>query len=210
MYEPPLHRQEDLAAQHRLIETHPFGLLISHGPLGLIANSLPFLIDAGASKLGTLQAHMARANGQWRELADASEALVVFQGVNHYISPSWYETKRQTGKVVPTWNYVMVQARGRARVIDDAVWLQRQIRALTLKQEASRPAPWAVSDAPAPFIEAQVNAIIGVEIEIAEIKGKWKVSQNRNASDRAGVIAGLRSEGDAAALAMAKLVPQGD
>ena len=209
MYEPPHHRQEDLAAQHALIEAHPLGLLFSHGPSGLIANSLPFLIDAGASKLGTLQAHMARANGQWRDLGEASGVLVVFQGVDHYIAPSWYETKRQTGKVVPTWNYVMVQARGRPRIIDDAGWLHRQIGALTARNEAGRAPPWAVGDAPADFVAAQVAAIIGLEIEIAEIKGKWKLSQNRNAADRAGVIAGLLAERDAGAMEMAKLVPGG-
>ena len=206
MYEPPLHRQEDLAAQHALIVACPLGLLISCGPSGLLANSLPFLIDAGASKLGTLQVHMARANPQWRDLTGESDVLVVFQGVDHYITPAWYETKRQTGKVVPTWNYTMVQARGRPRVIHDAEWLHRQIGALTARHEAARPAPWAVTDAPAPFVAAQVGAIVGVEIDIAEIKGKWKLSQNRNAADRAGVIAGLEAEGDAAALVMAKLV----
>ena len=207
MYEPLLHRQDELAAQHRLIEARRIGLLISYGPTGLLANALPFLIDAGASKLGTLQAHMARANGQWRDLSPGTDVLVVFQGVDHYITPAWYETKRETGKVVPTWNYVMVQARGRPRVIDDAAWLRRQIDALTLTQEAARPAPWAPADAPAPFVAAQINAIVGLEIEIAEIKGKWKVSQNRNAADRAGVIAGLSAEGDAAALEMAALIP---
>ena len=207
MYEPPLHRQEDLAAQHALIVACPLGLLISCGPSGLLANSLPFLIDAGASKLGTLQVHMARANPQWRDLTGESDVLVVFHGVDHYITPAWYETKRQTGKVVPTWNYTMVQARGRPRVIHDAEWLHRQIGALTARHEAARPAPWAVTDAPAPFVAAQVGAIVGVEIDIAEIKGKWKLSQNRNAADRAGVIAGLEAEGDAAALVMAKLVP---
>ena len=210
MYEPLHHRQEDLGAQQALIEAHPLGLLVSHGQSGLIANSLPFLIDAGASKLGTLQAHMARANAQWRHLDGASDVLVVFQGVDHYITPSWYATKRQTGQVVPTWNYIMVQARGRPRVVDDASWLHRQIGALTARREAGRSAPWAVTDAPAAFVAAQVNAIIGLEIEIAEIKGKWKLSQNRNAADRAGVIAGLLEESDPAAMEMAKLVPSAD
>ena len=108
MYEPPLHREEDLAKQHALIRAHPLGLLISGGPGGLIANAIPFLIDPAASKLGTLRAHMARANPQWRELEHAPDPLVVFQGAEHYITPSWYATKRETGKVVPTWNYVMV------------------------------------------------------------------------------------------------------
>ena len=206
MYEPPLHRQDDVAAQHELIRRHPLGLLVSHGAQGLVANAIPFLVDAGASKLGTLRAHVARANGQWRDLREAGEALVVFQGVDHYVSPSWYATKRETGKVVPTWNYLMVQARGTARVIDDEAWLRRQIVALTQSQESERPAPWAVSDAPEDFVAAMVRQIVGVEIEIADIRGKWKASQNRNAADRAGVVEGLTADGDAHALAMAAIV----
>ena len=191
MYEPLLHRQDDLARQHALIRAHPLGLLVSSGPQGLLANAIPFLIDPAASPLGTLRAHVARANGQWRDLVEAPEALAVFQGVEHYISPSWYATKQATGKVVPTWNYAMVQARGRARVIEDDDWLARQIEALTQGQESRREKPWAVGDAPADFIAMQRKAIVGIEIEIAEIHGKWKTSQNRNAADRAGVVEGL-------------------
>ncbi len=206
MYEPPLHKQSDLAAQHALIRAHPLGLLISHGPSGLLANAIPFLIFPEESKLGVLRAHVARANPQWRDLQSADEALVAFQGFEHYITPSWYETKRQTGKVVPTWNYVLVQARGRPRVIEDAAWLRAQIEALTRQQEARRAAPWAVGDAPEDFIQMQMRAIVGVEIEIVDIKGKWKASQNRNAEDRAGVIAGLEAEGEPEAQEMAKIV----
>ncbi len=174
MYEPPLHREDDLSAQHDLIRRHPLGLLVSHGPQGLLANAVPFLVDAAASKLGTLSAHVARANGQWRDLPAAGEALVVFQGPDHYVSPSWYATKRETGKVVPTWNYVMVQARGIARVIEDEAWLRRQIAALTASEESARPAPWAVTDAPEDFIATMVRQIVGIEIEIADIRGKWR------------------------------------
>lgn len=203
MYEPLPHRQNDLAAQHALIVNHPLGLLISHGVRGLEANAIPFLIDADASSLGTLRAHMARANEQWRSLQDAAEALVVFQGADHYITPSWYATKRETGRVVPTWNYVMVQVRGRPRVIEDAAWLRRQIEDLTSKQERPRAAPWAVGDAPEAFVEAQIKAIVGLEVEITQIAGKWKASQNRPAADRAGVIAGLEAleEEDSARMA---------
>ena len=206
MYEPPLHRQDDLAAQHELIRRHPLGLLVTHGSQGLLANAMPFLIDPAAGKFGKLSAHMARANGQWRDLAEAGDALVVFQGSEHYISPSWYATKRETGKVVPTWNYVMVQARGTARVIEDAEWLRAQIAALTQTQETPRPAPWAVSDAPEDFVTAQVRQIVGLEIEITDIRGKWKASQNRNVADRTGVVAGLEGDGDPQALAMAAVV----
>jgi transcriptional regulator len=206
MYEPPPHREDDLEKLHALIRERPLGLLVSSGPQGLLANAMPFLIDPAASKLGTLRAHMARANGQWRDLAQAPEALVVFQGVDRYISPSWYATKRETGKVVPTWNYVMVQARGCAKVIEDDGWLSRQIEALTHAQEALRDRPWAVGDAPADFVAAQRRAIVGVEIEIVDIRGKWKASQNRNAADRAGVVAGLEALGDEEALEMAAIV----
>jgi transcriptional regulator len=201
MYEPPLHQQADREAIVALIRAHPLGLLISHGPSGLLANPIPFLIEGEI-----LRAHVARANPQWRDLQQATEALVVFQGPQHYISPSWYETKRETHKVVPTWNYLIAQVRGRPRVTDDAPWLRAQIEALTMSQEGARAAPWQVSDAPEDFIAMQMRAIVGVEIEISDIKGKWKASQNRNEADRAGVVAGLRADGDASALAVAEVV----
>jgi transcriptional regulator len=206
VYEPPLHRQDDLAKMHALIRAHPLGVLVSHGPMGLVANTIPFLLDTDGSSFGTLRAHMARANDQWSEFERAPDALVVFQGSAHYVSPSWYATKQETGKVVPTWNYVMVQARGAAKAVEDDAWLARQIEDLTRAHEKKRAMPWAVEDAPASFISAQRRAIVGVEIEITDLRGKWKVSQNRNAADRAGVTAGLIGDGDADALNMAALV----
>jgi len=206
MYEPPLHRQDEPAALYELIRRNPLGLLVSHGPQGLLANAIPFLVDSNVGERGLLSAHMARANGQWRDLKEGGEALVVFQGVDHYVSPSWYATKRETGKVVPTWNYVIVQARGVPKVIEDEAWLRGQIDALTHSQESPRPAPWAVSDAPDEFIAAQVRQIVGLEIAITDLRGKWKTSQNRNAADRAGVLAGLRADGDAQAHEMAVIV----
>jgi transcriptional regulator len=206
MYEPPLHRQDDLAALHALIRRRPLGLIVNRGPQGLAANAIPFLLDAETGPFGRLRAHVARANGVWRELQSAPETLVVFQDVDHYISPSWYATKRETGKVVPTWNYVMVQARGQARVIEDEGWLRGQIAELTATFEAGRAQPWAVSDAPEDFVATMARQIVGLEIEIVELRGKWKASQNRPAADRAGVIAGLTEDGDADALAMAAIV----
>ena len=206
MYEPPPHREDDLAKQHALIRARPLGLLIGQGAHGLTANAVPFLLAVQASRLGTLRAHIARANPQWRDLRENPEALVVFQGPDHYVSPSWYATKRETHKVVPTWNYVMVQARGKASIHEDDAWLSAQIAALTAGQETGREQPWAVSDAPEGFIALQRRAIVGIEIEIADIRGKWKASQNRSASDRAGVVAGLKTLGDAEALAMAAIV----
>jgi transcriptional regulator len=205
MYEPPLHRVEDLPELHALIRDRVFGLLISNGAEGLVANSAPFVLDSEASPLGTLKVHLARANPQWRDLQERPDALIVFQGHDHYITPSWYETKRETGKVVPTWNYTMVQAKGRAKVMDEA-WLSQQIEELTRALETRRERPWAVGDAPADFIAMQRRAIVGVEIEILDIRGKWKTSQNRNAADRAGVASGLDALGEEESRAMARIV----
>ncbi|HTV69669.1 MAG TPA: FMN-binding negative transcriptional regulator [Rhizobiaceae bacterium] len=205
MYEPPHHKETRLEVLHALIRAHPLGLLISAGADGPVADPVPFLLDAGIGPNGRLRAHLAKANPQVRLLAEStSPVLVVFQGVDTYVTPSWYETKRETGKVVPTWNYVIVQARGQARVIDDKNWLAGQIAELTSTHEAGRTAPWQVSDAPAPFIEAQIKGIVGIELDITDISGKWKVSQNRPIADRAGVADGL----EATASDMAKLVRQ--
>jgi transcriptional regulator len=194
MYQPPVFREEGLETLHSLIREHPLGTLITAGPGGLLANLAPFLLVEGGEK-GTLRAHLAKANDQVEALRSGTEALVVFQGPNAYITPSWYASKREHGCVVPTWNYVMVQARGRACVYDDAGWVRRQIEALTHSQEQKRAAPWRVDDAPEAFVAGQIQAIIGVEIPIASLEGKWKVSQNRPAADRRGVIEGLRGEG---------------
>ena len=191
MYQPPHFREDDLNVQHALMRAHPLGLLITAGTSGLIANSVPFHLDAGASEKGTLRLHLARANGQWRDIAAGSPVLAVFQGANSYVTPSWYKTKAETGKVVPTWNYAIVQARGPARVIEDAGWLLSQINAITGEHEGLREKPWSIGDAPEGFIRAQLKGIIGVEIEITEIEGKWKVSQNRSVADREGVAKGL-------------------
>ena len=202
MYQPPHFREERLEIQHALIRAHPLALLVSSGDAGLEVNPVPFLLDATASALGTLRAHVARANPQW----PGREALVVFQGVDAYVTPSWYASKREHGKVVPTWNYAIVQAGGRPRVVEDPVWLGAQIRALTAQEERTRAEPWAVDDAPAAFVAAQIKGIVGIEIPIARIEGKWKASQNRPPADREGVAAGLEGVAGEAALAMARLV----
>jgi transcriptional regulator len=207
MYQPPHFREDRLAVQHALIRAQSLGLLITAGPGGLQANHVPFLIDAGRSERGTLRVHLARANPQLHELAAVAECLVVFQGPQQYISPSLYPTKREHGKVVPTWNYITVHAWGRPQVNDDATWLRQQVEDLTVQNEGSRPAPWQVSDAPEPFVAAQLKGIVGIEIPITRIEGKWKVSQNRPAIDQAGVVAGLRGNGDDAEI-MASLVAE--
>ena len=138
MYQPPAFREDRLEVQHELIRAHPLGLLITAGPAGLLANPFPFLLDADGTPLGTLRLHIARANPHWREFDAIDECLVVFQGPQDYVTPSWYATKRETGKVVPTWNYAMVHVWGRPRVVNDAVWLRRQLDDLTASREADR------------------------------------------------------------------------
>jgi transcriptional regulator len=196
MYQPAHHREDRLEVQHGLIESHPFGLLISSGSEGLLANALPFLLQRMSGPLGTLQAHMARGNAQWQGL-DGQKVLTVFQGPQAYVSPSFYATKRETGKVVPTWTYAMVQARGVARLRTDPAWLDAQIATLTSRHEGSRAPSWAVSDAPRTFIESQMRGLVGIEIEIETIEGKWKVSQNRPEADRRGVAEGLAHDNPA-------------
>jgi transcriptional regulator len=194
MYLPAAFREERLEVLHALIRAHPLATLITAGGDGLIANLVPFiLVDAGDK--GTLRAHVAKANDQVNALQTGSDTLVVFHGPEAYITPSWYASKREHGRVVPTWNYAVVQVRGTPRVIDDAAWLRTQIGALTASQEGRRAEPWSVSDAPEPFIQGQMKAIIGIEIPVARIEGKWKVSQNRSAADREGVYEGLQAEG---------------
>lgn len=196
MYQPPHFREDARDAQHALIRAYPLGLLITAGPGGLTANPIPFLLDEGGEN-GILRAHLARANPQGQDLGAVEECLVTFQGPQGYVTPSWYASKQVHGRVVPTWNYATVHAWGRPRVIEDVAWLRRQIADLTALREEPRAEPWAVSDAPEPFVAAQVQALIGVEIPISRIEGKWKMSQNRTEPDRAGVIAGFRTAGEA-------------
>ncbi len=205
MYLPAHFKEDRRDVQFDLIRSHPLGLLVSAGPGGLMANSVPFLgyPDEGA---GVLRAHVARANPQWREFSLATECLVVFQGPQAYISPNWYPTKAETHKVVPTWNYATVQVWGRPSAIEDAAWLRRQIEDLTLSREGGQPKPWKVADAPADFVATQIKAIIGIEVAITRIEAKWKMSQNRSEADRQGVAAGLRAEGDKEQAEVARLV----
>jgi transcriptional regulator len=205
MYQPTHFREDRLEVQHALISAHPLGLLVTSGPAGLVANPIPFLIDPDASSNGTLRAHLARANPHLRDLVQVDECLVVFQGAEDYITPSWYASKREHGRVVPTWNYATVHCWGRPRVIEDQAWLRRQLDDLTALKEGRRPAPWAVEDAPPEFVTAQIRGIVGIEIPISRIEGKWKVSQNRSEADRAGVVEGLSREGSRSQ-AMADLV----
>lgn len=196
MYIPPAFREARIDVLHALIRQHPLGLLTSAGASGLLATPVPFLAYADEGRHGTLRAHVARANPHWRDLQGVGECLVVFMGPQGYVTPSWYPSKRETQKVVPTWNYATVHAWGRPRIVEDAAWLRRQIDDLTHAQEHARPKPWTVGDAPEDYLAAQMQAIVGIEIPIARIEGKWKLSQNRPEADHAGVVAGLGSPDD--------------
>ncbi len=204
MYAPPAFVEARTDVLYDLIHCHPLGLLITAGAGGLVANPLPFqLVTEGDGAV--LRVHQSRANPQLADL-DGADCLAVFQGPHAYVSPSWYATKQETGKVVPTWNYMIVQARGRARRIDDAAWLRAQVEALTQAREQGAAEPWSVDDAPADFVAAQLRGIVGVEIPVTQMDGKWKLSQNRAERDREGVVAGLAARGDAdLAAAMAAL-----
>jgi transcriptional regulator len=186
----------------------PFADLITLGTEGLEATPLPLMLDPSDGPQGSLIGHIARANPQWRTADVAQEALAIFSGPDSYISPSYYETKRLSGKVVPTWNYVTIHARGRISFFHEPEALLDLVRRLTDQHEGGRAAPWAVSDAPPDFIQSQLRGIVGLRLEITALTGKWKMSQNRSAADRAGVVAGLRADGGPGAEAVAAAVAE--
>jgi transcriptional regulator len=204
MYQPAHHIESRPEVLQELICAHPLGLLIANSPEGPVANPVPFLFDADKGPRGQLTCHVARANGQWKLIQDQPETpvLVVFQGPQAYVTPSWYAAKAEHGKVVPTWNYCIVQARGTASVHEDPAWLRAQVQALTGRHEEGRQTPWAVTDAPERFVETMLRGIVGIEIDILDLAGKWKVSQNRSAADRAGVKQGLEDDGNEAMAAL--------
>ncbi len=196
MYTPTAFRQDDLATLHEQMRATRLPTLVSHGPNGLLASHLPLLLEPAEGQYGTLYGHFARANPQWRDLADGSPALVIFQGAEAYISPSWYAAKAEHGKVVPTWNYISVQAHGRAEVFDDAERLLQLVSCLSALHEAERPQPWAVGDAPRDYIDSMLRAIVGFTLPIERLDGKWKLGQNRSQADQAGVREGLAASHD--------------
>jgi transcriptional regulator len=210
MYNPSHFRETRVPVLHDLIRRHPLASLVTLGLEGLVANHIPMEIDADPEPFGTLRGHVARANPVWRDSAKDLDALVIFSGPQLYITPSWYPTKQESGKVVPTWNYAVVHAYGPLRPIDDAAWLRDFVTRLTNRHEAGRAMPWKVTDAPADFIERQLTGIVGIEIPVRRLEGKWKVSQNRAAPDRAGVVVGLREGDDPTSHALANLVADAD
>jgi transcriptional regulator len=209
MYLPTQFKEESVPAMHAAIRAARIGTLVTMGEDGMEASHVPMLVDPEPAPYGTLRGHVSKGNPQWRRTKADVPALAMFLGPNAYITPAWYETKRQTGKVVPTWNYATVHVWGRPRVVNDNAWLRRQLDDLTASREKSRDAPWAVDDAPADFVAMQMRAIVGVEILISRIEGKWKMSQNRPEADRAGVIEGFRSTGEAGAEIAALVAERG-
>ena|SRR5690348_4624794 len=185
---------------HRLLSAHGAADLVTSTAEGLLATMLPFVFDPDAGEHGALLGHVARNNPQWRE-APAGEALVIVRGPDAYVSPSWYASKSEHGRVVPTWNYVTAHVYGRLVVHDDTQWVEALVRRLTEQREAALPHPWSVDDAPAAFVAGQLRAIVGLELQITRIEAKAKLSQNRPAADVDGVVAGLAARGHAEASA---------
>lgn len=207
MYVPDHFREDDTQKLQQYIRQYGFGLLIAADQEGIEANHLPFLLAGDEpGSLGMLQCHLARNNPAWQRLGDGDEVLVVFQGPNAYISPSWYPSKAETGRVVPTWNYLAVHARGRTRVIEDAAWLNEHLRQLTHQHESERAEPWTLDDAPRDFIDRLTRGIVGIEIRLDTLTGKLKASQNQPEQNRKGVRAGLQGQGGPEGSAMADFI----
>jgi transcriptional regulator len=206
MYIPQHFDETRVDVLHQLIRARPLSTLVTLGSGGLNANHIPLLLAADPAPLGTLRGHVARANPVWQDIAREGEVLAIFHGPDAYITPSWYATKAETGKVVPTWNYAVAHAYGRLRAIDDALWLRKHLEALTAFNEAQFSPPWRLEDAPRDFTEKLIAAVVGIEIDITRLSGKWKVSQNQPPQNQTGVIAGLRAGGSDESLQMATLV----
>ncbi len=206
MYVPPAFREDRPEVLRAAIRASGLAILVSFGPEGLIASHVPMMLDEADGPHGTLLGHLARANPQWHASTADVPALAIFPGPDAYISPSWYATKRETGKVVPTWNYVTVHAYGPLAFFDEPEALRALVSRLTASHEAGRPAPWAVTDAPEEFIASQLKGIVGFRLAITRLEGKWKMSQNRPLEDRLGVIEGLEQEGTPGAASVADTV----
>jgi len=191
---------------HELIRARPLATLVTLSSNGLNANHIPLLLSESPAPFGALQGHVARVNPILRDLGNNIEVLAVFHGPDTYITPSWYATKKESGKVVPTWNYAVVHAYGYVRVVDDASWLRAQLEAITTQHESSFSEPWAVTDAPHEFTERLIGNIVGFEMIITRLSGKWKVSQNQPQQNQASVVAGLKATGLQDSSAMAVLV----
>ena len=206
MYVPAAFHETRIAVLHDFMRANPLAALITMDATGMVADHIPVQVHAAPGSHGVLRGHVARANPLWRRHPADKEALAIFQGPQGYVSPSFYPTKQLTAEVVPTWNYAVVHVYGMLRFIQDPDWLLTLVENVTDAHEAARPAPWKVGDAPAGYIRKMLNAIVGFELTITGMSGKWKVSQNRSTVDRQGVVDALRTAGDGASRAIADLV----
>lgn len=206
MYLPAHFREERSNVLQELMTEHPLATLVLATPDGLVANHLPMEFDPQTGPKGTLRGHIARANPIWQACSVSPQPLAIFQGPSAYISPSHYPSKHETGRAVPTWNYAVVHASGPIQFIHDLAWLRALVERLTNHHEADRPEPWQVTDAPHQYTESQLRAIVGIEIQVESLVGKWKVSQNRTENDSAGVAHGLRSSHNPETQAMGDIV----
>jgi transcriptional regulator len=206
MYIPKHTEETRIDVIDRLIQAHPLASLVTMGSSGLFATHLPMVLHRTGEEYAVLRGHLSRANRQWKEFSPEIQALAIFSGPEHYITPAWYPEKAETGKVVPTWNYAVVHVYGSLQVIEDPDWLLTHLNTLTDTHEASRSTPWSVADAPKDFIASIARGIVGLELKIERLEGKWKVSQNQNAQTRASVVEGLEELGTETSLAMRDLV----
>ncbi len=198
MYLPQHFAEPRVDELHRIIREHPLGMLVTTGPAGLDANHIPFEFDAERGPHGTLLAHVARANPLCTEFAAGADVMVVFRGVQGYISPNWYPSKHETHRLVPTWNYEVVHAHGRLRLVDDEKFVRGIVARLTRRHEAPEPQPWKMGQAPADYLDQMLRAIVGVEIEVVRLECKRKLSQNREARDVDGAVQALQERGQVA------------
>ena len=206
MYIPTANEEKRVPVIHALIASNPLAALVTLGAAGLIASHIPMVLEDDGSPFGLLKGHVARSNAQWSDLAPTVDALAIFAGPQHYISPSWYPAKAEHGKVVPTWNYAVVHAYGPLKVIENAHWLRAHVERLTNIHEANSPVPWKVGDAPEEYVASMLRGIVGFELPIQRLEGKWKLSQTRSEKDRDGVAAGLQELNTSESLAMKTLM----
>jgi transcriptional regulator len=208
MYTPAVFAEQRMEVMHALIQQYPLATLVSAGPAGPDATHVPVVLHPDEGTAGLLRCHVARANPVWQAVEADPRVLLIFQGPQHYISPSWYPSKQERGEVVPTWNYVAVHVRGHARTFQDRTNLIQHVSALTNQSERARADPWSLDDAPREYVEKLSAAIVGIEVTVEHLEGKWKVSQNRPGRDRIGVLEALRSLDTDASRAMAALMSE--
>jgi transcriptional regulator len=208
MYIPKHNEEKRVPVMHSLIASSPLGTLVTLGASGLFATHIPMLLEDDGTEFGVLRGHISRANPQWRDFVPTVDALAIFAGHQHYITPNWYPETKEHGREVPTWNYVVVHAYGPLTVIQDEHWLLTNVEKLTNIHEAGSPVPWKISDAPEDYIKSQLRGIVGLEIPIQRLLGKWKVSQNKTERARNGIIEGLAELNTPESLAMKALVEE--